>query len=315
MRKWLLTVLAAITLLILGLVEATAAQNMRILVNGREIISDVPPQVVNGRTLVPLRVIGEALGANVSWDEGSNTVIVTTSEDSADVKRFLSKSQTMRQFLLTLADYIEADSTIIPIIQEAVEKHLKSRQSGQLPQTREPEQFVPYIPETNFTGFSSSDHYSQKVRDEANAQRAKIRAAAEAQRDEVRRSAEAARASLRAQIETTKAQIESYYQAQKMALDREKRELIRQWDEYFNSRGLLQSGIRNQKIQEIETYYEYQYRALEEQQRARLEQLYNAMVEIDRSEQEALRRVDAWEREQLQRIDQWESEILRQLVR
>jgi len=145
------------------------------------------------------------------------------------------------------------------------------------------------------------------ARDEANTGRQEIPSAVEtqrggpipaiteAQRDEIRKAAEEARASVRSQVEAAKAQIESDYQTQKMALDREKRELIQQWDEYFNSRGLLQSGIRDQKIQEIEAYYDYQYRLLEEQRRTRLEQL------------------DAWERDQLQRIDQWEKETLQQL--
>lgn len=36
-------------------------------VNGKKMKLDVPPQVVNGRTLVPTRFISEALGAEVNW--------------------------------------------------------------------------------------------------------------------------------------------------------------------------------------------------------------------------------------------------------
>ncbi|MGI6551887.1 MAG: copper amine oxidase [Clostridia bacterium] len=40
----------------------------RALVNDREMTLDVPARVVEGRTLVPLRFVGEALGASVDWD-------------------------------------------------------------------------------------------------------------------------------------------------------------------------------------------------------------------------------------------------------
>lgn len=53
-----------------------AAQPIRLVVNGREVKTDVPPQVVNGRVLVPLRFIAEALGAEVGWDDKTRTVIV-----------------------------------------------------------------------------------------------------------------------------------------------------------------------------------------------------------------------------------------------
>jgi len=42
---------------------------------------DVPPRIVNGRTLVPLRAISTAVGANVYWDEETRTVSITK-EDS-----------------------------------------------------------------------------------------------------------------------------------------------------------------------------------------------------------------------------------------
>ena len=38
---------------------------------------DIPPQVINNRTLVPLRATFEALGAYVDWNEDTQTVIAT----------------------------------------------------------------------------------------------------------------------------------------------------------------------------------------------------------------------------------------------
>ena len=42
---------------------------------------DVPPMVVDGRTLVPVRFVAESFGANVTWDEGTRTVIINTAWD------------------------------------------------------------------------------------------------------------------------------------------------------------------------------------------------------------------------------------------
>lgn len=47
-------------------------------VNGQDTRMDVPAQTLHGSTMVPLRFIGEALGADVRWDADSNTVIIDT---------------------------------------------------------------------------------------------------------------------------------------------------------------------------------------------------------------------------------------------
>ena len=46
-------------------------------VNYKEILVDSPPCIVNGRTLVPVRAISEALGADVKWNESTKTVEIT----------------------------------------------------------------------------------------------------------------------------------------------------------------------------------------------------------------------------------------------
>lgn len=46
-------------------------------VNGEAVTLDVPATVVDSRTLVPIRFIGQALGKDVDWDEKTNTVSIT----------------------------------------------------------------------------------------------------------------------------------------------------------------------------------------------------------------------------------------------
>lgn len=48
-------------------------------VNGRTVYLDVPAQEYRGSTMVPLRFVGEALGADVRWNSATYTVDITTS--------------------------------------------------------------------------------------------------------------------------------------------------------------------------------------------------------------------------------------------
>lgn len=45
-----------------------------VYLNGQQLSFDVAPRIENGRTLVPLRAIFEAVGANVQWDAATSTV-------------------------------------------------------------------------------------------------------------------------------------------------------------------------------------------------------------------------------------------------
>lgn len=44
---------------------------------------EVPPTIINGRTLVPVRVIAESTGYNVEWDANNQRVIITSPSGSA----------------------------------------------------------------------------------------------------------------------------------------------------------------------------------------------------------------------------------------
>lgn len=46
-------------------------------VDGRPIVLDTPPMVIGGRVMVPLRFVGEALGAYVQWQAAARTVLIT----------------------------------------------------------------------------------------------------------------------------------------------------------------------------------------------------------------------------------------------
>ena len=48
------------------------AQDIKITVNNKEIKPDVAPYIENGRTMIPVRAIGEALGWTVSYKLSHN---------------------------------------------------------------------------------------------------------------------------------------------------------------------------------------------------------------------------------------------------
>lgn len=56
----------------------------RAYVNGQARTLDVPAQLLNNRTLVPLRFVSEALGATVYYAEAQRTVLLTTPTDNTD---------------------------------------------------------------------------------------------------------------------------------------------------------------------------------------------------------------------------------------
>ena len=45
-------------------------------VNGEMVTLQAPPELNNGRTMVPLRFVGEALGCNVSWNNDARSVVI-----------------------------------------------------------------------------------------------------------------------------------------------------------------------------------------------------------------------------------------------
>ena len=59
--------------------SAFADQPVKLIINNKEIICDVAPQIINDRTMCPARYVAEILGATVSWDEFNNAVIINSS--------------------------------------------------------------------------------------------------------------------------------------------------------------------------------------------------------------------------------------------
>ena len=77
MKKWLLGLLAAL----LFCVPVFAHPPITVYVDGEKLNFDQPPIIREERTLVPMRKIFEALGAQVFWDEPSQSVTAVSGRD------------------------------------------------------------------------------------------------------------------------------------------------------------------------------------------------------------------------------------------
>ena len=76
--KKLLTVTLAIFLCFMSFGSACLADNgITVKIDGQAIAFDVSPQIINNRTMVPMRKIFETLGATVEWDQNTKTVTST----------------------------------------------------------------------------------------------------------------------------------------------------------------------------------------------------------------------------------------------
>lgn len=72
MKKTIL--LAALSLMLAA--SSVSAQGVQVIADGTPVSFDTPPTVVNDRVMIPLRAVGEALGAAVTWDEETQSANV-----------------------------------------------------------------------------------------------------------------------------------------------------------------------------------------------------------------------------------------------
>lgn len=70
---------------------AFASNDIKVAIDGEYVEFDVQPQLINDRTMVPLRAIFEALGTDVDWINETQTVIAT--KDGVTVKASIGSTE------------------------------------------------------------------------------------------------------------------------------------------------------------------------------------------------------------------------------
>ncbi len=93
-----------------------ASSDIKVMLEGEELIFDVPPQIIEGRTLLPLRVIFENLGLEVGWDDKTRT-ITGTNEDTEIILKLDSVDATVNGAIQTLDVPAKATNgrTLVPV--------------------------------------------------------------------------------------------------------------------------------------------------------------------------------------------------------
>ncbi len=111
-RRLIILGISSIFMFGLG-IGAYAASDIRLLVHGKPIDTDV--QIINGSSYVPLRVVSEALGADVSWDESKRTISIKNTKSYETIAVVWSGSLMMQISNITLDTAYQNDKTTEPI--------------------------------------------------------------------------------------------------------------------------------------------------------------------------------------------------------
>lgn len=114
--KRLLSLLMALMLLFSFNIAIAAEDDIAVYINATKVSFDVPPVIVEGRTLVPLRAIFEALGASVEWDNDTRSVL---SERAGSSVALAIGSNVMKvngvDKVLDVPAQIIQDRTLVPV--------------------------------------------------------------------------------------------------------------------------------------------------------------------------------------------------------
>ncbi|GAB6181839.1 hypothetical protein JCM14036_31580 [Desulfotomaculum defluvii] len=110
--------LYSIIIVICFLLAATPAlaKTPELIVNNQLVRTDVSPQIINGRVLVPLRVISESLGTYVDWEQSSQTITINDQKTILKLKLNNKTSYINEQPIqLDVAPQLLANRTMVPL--------------------------------------------------------------------------------------------------------------------------------------------------------------------------------------------------------
>lgn len=113
--KKIISVLFSMTILLSVAIGVNANPLITVTVDGEAVVFDAQPEMVNERTMVPMRAIFEKLGAEVSWDQPTQTVTAVT-EDKTVVATVGEMSMYVNgeEKVMDVAPYIKEERTYVP---------------------------------------------------------------------------------------------------------------------------------------------------------------------------------------------------------
>jgi len=100
----------------MSVLSASTVPEIKVFLDGRQLEFDVPPQIMNDRTMVPLRIIFEELGILVGWDDETRT-ITANKGDLVIILTIGSTSPTVNGEIVTIEQpaVITGDRTLVPL--------------------------------------------------------------------------------------------------------------------------------------------------------------------------------------------------------
>lgn len=118
----------ALLLLVVLSIGAFATNDISVLINGNTTNFDVPPQIENGRTLVPLRAIFEVLGADVEWLNDTREIV--SQFQGKEIRLQINNKQANNKGVMTTLDVppqIKEGRTLVPLrfIAESLDKDVE----------------------------------------------------------------------------------------------------------------------------------------------------------------------------------------------
>jgi N-acetylmuramoyl-L-alanine amidase len=99
-----------------GQAFADSSDDINLIVGGKMLSPDVPPLLVHDRTMVPIRIISEELGAKVDWDLAQQKVHI--SNEASDITMWVGKSTAKvngKDKTLDAPPLLKNDRTLVPI--------------------------------------------------------------------------------------------------------------------------------------------------------------------------------------------------------
>ncbi|MDT2304588.1 copper amine oxidase N-terminal domain-containing protein [Paenibacillus larvae] len=119
MKRWVTSLLALLMIVVTfipNVAVGASYEEVKLVLNGKELNPDVPARIVDNYTVVPINTISKATGADISWD-GDNW-IVTVVKGGKTVKLTIGNKTAYVNGVpqtLPVAPFIENGRTLVPL--------------------------------------------------------------------------------------------------------------------------------------------------------------------------------------------------------
>ncbi len=120
MKKIIISIVLCLALMLP--VMASADSDISVEINGVKLETPVAPRIVDGRTMLPMRAIFEALGAQVMWVQDGRMIFATKGDcivvmqvDNTLMYIRKSADEDNQSITLEVAPFIENDRTLVPV--------------------------------------------------------------------------------------------------------------------------------------------------------------------------------------------------------